>query len=172
LASAGEFSAALAGQLSTITIELPALAERKEDLPLLAQSFLEEVNARGGKQVAGFTGEALDLLCEYSWPENLDELSAVVRQAHERSQGAEVAARNLGETIHCSAGAKVHPPRVDETIVLGEFLASVEKELIARALKRAKGNKTKAAKLLGLTRPRLYRRLVQLGMEPPDFQEA
>ena len=56
--------------------------------------------------------------------------------------------------------------------MLGEFLASVEKELIDRALKRAKGNKTKAAKLLGLTRPRLYRRLIQLGMEPPDFQEV
>lgn len=172
LASADEFSTVLASQLSTITIELPALAERKEDLPLLAQSFLEEVNARGGKQVAGFTGEALDLLCGYAWPENLDELAATVRQAHERSQGAEVSARDLGETIHCAAGAKVHPPRVDETIVLGEFLASVEKELIARALRRAKGNKTKAAKLLGLTRPRLYRRLVQLGMEPPDFQEV
>lgn len=172
LAAAGEFSPLLAGQLSTLTIELPALAERMTDLPLLAQLFLEEVNARGGKQVAGFTDEALDLLCGYSWPENLDELAAVVRQAHERSQGAMVAARDLSEALHCAAGAKVHPPRVDETIVLGEFLASVEKELIERAMKRAKGNKTKAAKLLGLTRPRLYRRLIQLGMEPPDFQEV
>jgi DNA-binding NtrC family response regulator len=51
--------------------------------------------------------------------------------------------------------------------VLEEFLGRVEKELIARAMRRAKGNKSKAAKLLGLTRPRLYRRLVQLGLEEP-----
>ena len=56
--------------------------------------------------------------------------------------------------------------------MLGEFLERVEKELIVRAMRRAKNNKSKAARLLGLTRPRLYRRLIQLGLEPPGDAAA
>ncbi|HEV3136807.1 MAG TPA: helix-turn-helix domain-containing protein [Pirellulales bacterium] len=166
-ASEGKFSRELACALSTITIELPPLAERVEDLPLLAQAFLEQVNAGATKQVGGFSPEALDRLAAYAWPDNVDELADIVRQSHERAQGGEVAARDLPNQIHWAADAASHPPRHDETIVLEEFLARVEKELITRAMRRAKGNKSKAAKLLGLTRPRLYRRLVQLGMEQP-----
>ena len=64
-----------------------------------------------------------------------------------------------------------HPPRVEETIVLEEFLGRIERELIERALRRARGNKSRAARLLGLSRPRLYRRLVQLGFIAPDDPE-
>jgi DNA-binding NtrC family response regulator len=165
--SEGKFSLELACTLSTITIELPPLAERIEDLPLLAQAFLEEVNAGATKQVGGFSPEALDRLASYAWPGNVDELAEMVRQSHERAQGGEVAARDLPNQIQWAADAASYPPRKDETIVLEEFLARVEKELITRAMRRAKGNKSKAAKLLGLTRPRLYRRLIQLGMEQP-----
>jgi DNA-binding NtrC family response regulator len=79
-----------------------------------------------------------------------------------------VTERDLSDAVRWAAHAATHPPRLDEVIVLEEFLARVEKELLARALRRAKGNKSKAAKLLGLTRPRLYRRLVALGLERPD----
>ena len=74
LARRGRYREDLAAVLSTITIELPPLAQRREDLPLLAQVFLEETNARGGKQLAGFSPEALDRLDAYSWPGNIDEL--------------------------------------------------------------------------------------------------
>jgi DNA-binding NtrC family response regulator len=163
--SEGKFSLELACMLNTITIELPPLAERIEDLPLLAQAFLEEVNAGATKQVGGFSPEALDRLAAYAWPGNVDELAEIVRQSHERAQAGEVAARDLPDQIQWAADAASYPPRKDETIVLEEFLARVEKELITRAMRRAKGNKSKAAKLLGLTRPRLYRRLIQLGLE-------
>jgi DNA-binding NtrC family response regulator len=167
LVDEGHFSSELACALSTITIQLPSLTARAEDLPLLAQAFLEEVNARGGKQVGGFTSEALDRLAAYNWPGNIDELAAIVRESHERAEAGEVAAKDLPNQIHWAADAASHPARVDETIVLEEFLGRVEKELIARAMHRSKGNKSKAAKLLGLTRPRLYRRLVQLGLAQP-----
>jgi DNA-binding NtrC family response regulator len=144
------------------------LCRRSEDVPPLAQLFLEEANAGAIKQVGGFSPEALDALSAYRWPGNVDELAAMVREAHERAAGGEVTVKHLPKRIHLAADAAAHPPRVDEPIVLEEFLARVEKELIARALRRAKGNKSKAARLLGLTRPRLYRRLVQLGLEPPD----
>ncbi len=72
---------------------------------------------------------------------------------------------DLPERLRLSAQAAAHPRRVDETIVLDEFLGRVERELIRRALARSKGNKARAARLLGVTRPRLYRRMVQLGLE-------
>ena len=159
------FSHELACALSTMTIELPPLGQRLEDLPLLAQVFLEEQNAVGGKQVGGFSAAALDRMAAYHWPGNLDELAAIVRQSHELAQGGEIAAGDLPHQIDCAADVAARPVRKDAGIVLEEFLARVERELIERALRRSKGNKSKAAKLLGLTRPRLYRRLVQLGME-------
>jgi transcriptional regulator with PAS, ATPase and Fis domain len=169
--SQGQFAPALACALATITIELPPLSERLDDLPLLAQAALEQENRHSAKQVGGFAREALDRLAAYAWPGNVEELIAVVRQAHERASGGEVAARDLPKEIQWAADAGAHPPLADDPIVLEEFLARVERELITRAMRRAKNNKTKAAKLLGLTRPRLYRRLVQLGLEPPDTDQ-
>jgi DNA-binding NtrC family response regulator len=168
LVAEGAFYQSLACSLSTLVVEMPALARRLDDLPLLAQALLEEVNATSTRQVAGFTSEALDLLAAYPWPGNVDELAAVVRDAHEAAQRGEVTAPDLPKQIHWSVDAAGHATRSDESIVLVEFLARVERELIARAMRRAKGNKSRAAKLLGLTRPRLYRRLVQLGLEQPE----
>jgi DNA-binding NtrC family response regulator len=155
----------LAALLSTVVIELPPLAERRGDLPALAQLLLEEVNARGAKQVAGFSPEALDRLDGYSWPGNADELAQFVAEAHARAESARIEVRDLPERIHLAAYAATHPRRPEETIVLDDLLAEIERELIHRALAQAKGNKTKAARLLGMSRPRLYRRLVQLGLE-------
>jgi transcriptional regulator with PAS, ATPase and Fis domain len=164
LVARGEFLSLAAYQLSTMVIELPPLAERLSDLPLLAQLFLEQVNARGSKQVARFSDEALDLLAAYPWTNDLDELEQVVVQSHHECQGVEIRAADLPAIVRQARGATAHPPRPEETIDLEEFLARIELELIQRALSRAKGNKTKAAQLLGLNRPRLYRRLVQLGL--------
>ena len=158
----------LAGLLSTLVIELPPLAARRQDLPLLAQAFLEDVNAQGEKQLLGFTPEALDCLDEYPWPGNLDELAQMVGEAHQRAAGALVTVADLPQCIHLAAEAAAHPRRREETIVLDEFLGRVETERIRRALVRAKGNKTRAAQLLGVNRPRLYRLLVQLGLEKDD----
>jgi len=164
LAYQGKYHEELAAALSTVTIELPSLAERREDVPLLAQRFIEELNAGGTQQIGGFTPEALDLLCVYSWPGNIDELSQTVAEAHRRSAGLLIGANDLPERIHLAADAAACPPHKEETIVLDEFLDRVERELIRRAMARSKGNKAKAARMLGVTRPRLYRRLVQLGL--------
>lgn len=154
--------------ISTLTIELPPLAERLEDLPLLAQAFLEESNLGVARQLGGFTSAALDALAAYAWPLNVDELAELVRQSHERASGGEITPQDLPSRLQYAAGAAAHPPKASEAIVLEDFLAHVERELIERALLRAKGNKSKAARLLGMTRPRLYRRLVQLGLEQAD----
>ena len=165
LARRGEYQDELAAVLGTIVIELPPLARRRGDLPLLAQLFLEEENVRGTKQLGGFTSEALDLLDAYPWPGNVDELVRMVTEAHQHAEGPEIGPGDLPRRIHLAAEAAARPRRVEETIVLDKLLGRIERELIGRALARAKGNKSKAARLLGMTRPRLYRRLVQLGLE-------
>ncbi len=159
------FQPELAAYLSTFVIELPSLSERLEDLPLLAQMLLEECNAAGDKQLAGFAPDALEHLATYSWPGQVDELAEVVRHAHRAAAGPLVRREDLHPRLSLAADAARYPPRVEEPIELERVLAEIERDLIERAIARSKGNKTRAARLLGLTRPRLYRRLVQLGLE-------
>ena len=168
LSRRGQFQAELAAMLCVLTIELPPLARRREDLPLLAQLFLEECNAAGSRQIGGFSPEALDRLDGYSWPGNLAELAEVVAESHRGAAGREIGVADLPERLHWAAQAAAHPRRTEETIVLDEYLGRVERELIRRALARTKGNKARAARLVGMTRPRLYRRMVQLGLEEQE----
>jgi transcriptional regulator with PAS, ATPase and Fis domain len=170
----------LLNTLSTITIRLPALAERLEDLPLLAQTFLESCNRGSEKQVGSVRRDALDLLALHSWPGELDELRGVVAAAHRVCTSHEICPADLPPILHHAAQAAARAPRRPERIVLDELLATVEKEAILRAMDQARGNKSEAADLLGMTRPRLYRRLVQLGLasetapeelERPEFIE-
>jgi transcriptional regulator with PAS, ATPase and Fis domain len=160
-----KFRSDLAAVLSTIEVVLPSLAQRREDIPLLAQMFLEETNAAGTRQIGGFTVAALDAMDAYPWHGNLDELAEVVAESHRHAAGVEIDVGDLPEKLHWAAHAAAYPRRSEETIVLDEYLARVERELIRRALARSKGNKARAARLLGMTRPRLYRRMVQLGLE-------
>lgn len=170
LAANDRFLTELACALSTVVIHLPPLAERRQDIPLLAQAIVEELNAAGGKQLRGFSPESLDQLSAYGWPGNIDELAAIVRQSHGNAEGSQILPADLPRRMHLAAAAgrisRREPPPVD----LESFLSGIERELIERAMRLAKGNKTKAARLLGLTRPRLYRRLVQLGLEAEDGQ--
>jgi DNA-binding NtrC family response regulator len=171
---------ALTDALSTIAIHIPPLAERMEDLPLLAQFFLESCNQGSGKQIGSVRRDALDLLALYRWPGELDELRSVVSAAHRACRTAQIGPADLPPLVHHAAQAASHPPRPAERIILDEMLLTIEKEAIARALAAARGNKSEAAQLLGMTRPRLYRRLVQLGLvaeplfselESPEFIE-
>ena len=104
-------------------------------------------------------------MAAYSWPGNIDELAAVVREAFEKAGGPDIALADLPQRIFLAAAASRQPRRAPQPIVLPDVLADIERQLIQRALRLAKGNKAKAARLLGLTRPRLYRRMVQLGLE-------
>ena len=173
-AARGSFRTDLAGWLTTLVIELPALSKRPDDVPPLAQFFVEETNAEGARQLGGFTTDALDRLVQYAWPGNVAELAEVVAESCAKAEGPLVAVDDLPRRIHLAADAALHPPRAEAPIVLDDYLAEIEKELLRRAMARARGNKTKAASLLGLTRPRLYRRLVQLGLEegPIVFEQT
>ncbi len=167
LAAEQNFRLELACLLSTITVEVAPLADRAEDLPLLAQALLEGRNAAGEKQLGGFSPEALDALSQHSWPGDVQELAEVVREAHARATGSLVAVGEFPARLLAQQRAGDSSPRSTPDIDLDEFLADIETEMLRRALALSKGNKTKAAKMLGMTRPRLYRRLVQRGLEQP-----
>lgn len=164
LARDGRFHQSLALALSTLEIELPPLAERRKDIPFLAQQFVEDANAAGGRQLSGLTTETLDLLCALPWHGDLDELAEVMQQACEAAEGPRIELADLPKRVALLASAAAHPPpAADETIRLDDFLAEIEGELIRRALDRAGGNKAQAARLLGVNRARLLRKL-----EPKD----
>lgn len=162
----------LLSAVSTITIELPPLANRLEDLPVLAQYFLEACNHGSGKQVGSFRSDALDLLALYSWPGELDQLREAITAAHRAATSHEISAADLPRIVHHASGAAKRGRREPERIVLDELLAAIEKEAIVRAFAQAGGNKSEAAVLLGMTRPRLYRRLVQLGLAGDEGDES
>jgi DNA-binding NtrC family response regulator len=149
--------------ISTISIQLPRLRERLEDLPILAQFFLEACN-RGGKQVGSFRADALDQLALYAWPGELDELREVIAAAHAACESHEIIPSDLPAVVHHAFQAAWQRRDQPERIVLDELLAKIERDVIEKALTQADGNKTEAADLLGMTRPRLYRRLIQLGL--------
>ena len=162
----------LLGDLSTITIDVLPLVERLDDLPLLAQCFLEAANRGSAKQLGSVRPDALDQLALYRWPGELEELRNVIDAAHATATTHEVTPADLPPIVHHAAKAAAAPRRTPEKIVLDELIESIEREVITRALAQAGGNKSAAAELLGMTRPRLYRRLVQLGLVKETAKEA
>lgn len=165
LAEQDRYRPDLAFALSTLVIRVPALQNRTADIPLLAQLFLEQKNSAGEKQLAGFSDEAIDQLVAYPWPENVDELAELVHGAWEIAAGPVILPGDLPEKIHFAANAQAHPPRQEESIVLDDFLADIERELLVRAIRKGKGNRAQAARLLGVSRARLLRRLDHFNIE-------
>lgn len=158
--------------LETLTVDIPPLAAQRSDLPLLAQAVLEDLPAIPGKSTVGFSPEALDALAFHPWTGEWDEFTETIRLAQSRASGPLILPADLPPAIRHAQSAALHPARPPEPIDLEAVLAHVETSLLRHALSAARGNKSKAAALLGLTRPKLYRRLVQLGLETPGGDVA
>jgi DNA-binding NtrC family response regulator len=164
--------------LTGLVLRLRPLRERRDELPVLAQHLLERANQRGGEQRTGFSPQAIGALLAYDWPGNLRELARVVDYAHARpgSQGSLVEVDDLPTSIRGNLGAGFAPPAAPGPIEpLDEILTQVERRLIETALRQARRNKSRAADLLGISRPRLYRRIKELNLpdepEPTDESE-
>lgn len=146
--------------LSTIAIEIPPLASRPEDIGILAQALLEQGNGRLNPACAGFENEVLECLSQYPWPGELDELTHVVDEMRAASQPPIIRMGDVPSYIRIAVRDRISTlPVTEETIDLDAFLASIETELIQRAVGQAHGNKSHAARLLGISRARLLRRL-------------
>ncbi|HEY2824818.1 MAG TPA: sigma-54 dependent transcriptional regulator, partial [Gemmatimonadales bacterium] len=150
----GRFREDLLFRLNTIEVRLPALRERREDIPLLAIHFLQRHAARYAKPLTGFDNAAMQALLSHPWPGNVRELDHAVERAVLLAEGSTVRPADLGLV-----------PRGEETSRLEDLtLDEVEKILIQKALQRFGGNVTEAAKALGVSRSALYRRLKWHGL--------
>jgi transcriptional regulator with AAA-type ATPase domain len=156
--------------LTPLVIRLAPLRQRLDELPLLAQHMLERINQRGQLQRSGFSPAALAALVAYDWPGNLRELARVVDAAHRAAAGDMIEADELPSDIRGHhAGAYLPPPLATPITPLDELLTQVERRLIEHAMQRAGQNKSRAAELLGISRPRLYRRIKELNL--PDLPD-
>jgi two-component system response regulator HydG len=147
-----------------IAVQLPPLRERREDIPLLAHHFLRRYAAKNAKTVGGFTEEAMDLLQTYAWPGNVRELENVVERAVVLTRSSMISPADLPETLVRSDQAARHL-----VISIGTPLEEVEDRLIEETLRYTKGDKTLAAKLLGIATRTIYRRVkVESGTPETD----
>ncbi|MBA5876482.1 MAG: two-component system response regulator, partial [Nitrospira sp. CR1.2] len=165
----GKFRDDLYYRLNVVRIALPCLAERQEDIPMLAHHFLQKY-AKQGSHVRGFTPETMALLKRYQWPGNVRELENAVERAVSLSHGPLLLPEDLPEAIRAdpdpSTMHKDSRGDADPEALL--TLDEVEKRHLSRVLKETRGNKVKAAKILGIDRRTLYRMAERFGL---DFGE-
>jgi len=153
----GKFREDLYYRLKVVTVELPPLRERLEDLPLLVQSFLDEFSRRQSIKVPEITSAAMDLLYNYDWPGNVRELRNCVEAMVALDKDGKIDAEDVpryvkqGEETSSSSG------------VGGVNLEEKEKESIRKALALCEGNREKAAKMLGIGERTLYRKIKRYG---------
>jgi len=148
-------------RLNVHRLDLPPLRQRLEDVPLLATHFAELLAGRGLRKVEGFAEDALGVLQGYAWPGNVRELRNAVEHALTLVAGARVRASEL--PTHVVRGAR--PGAAPSESRPGEIptLQAAELDLIRQALEATGGNKVRAAKLLRISRHRLYDKLRKLG---------
>jgi two-component system response regulator HydG len=153
-------------RLNVIAIQLPPLRDRREDIPLLAHHFLRRYSAKNAKSLGGFTEETMDLLQTYAWPGNVRELENVIERAVVLARSDMITPVDLPETLVRSDQAARHL-----VISVGTPLDEVENRLIDETLRYTKGDKTVAAKLLGIATRTIYRRMkgeVSPSATPPE----
>jgi two-component system response regulator HydG len=162
--SSGKFREDLYYRLNVVTLRVPPLKERQEDIPLVAQHFLNKFAEKNRKQVKGFTPLAMDMLLKYVWPGNVRELENAVERAVILLQGDFITEKELPLSITQSyphLGVSGIPSKV---FAQPQSLEEVEKEAILNTLEAASGNKSEAARKLGITRKTLYKKLQQYGV--------
>jgi len=164
----GRFREDLYYRLNVIRIHLPPLRERKEDIPILARHFLEKYRRALNKQIKKISQEAEEILLRYHWPGNVRELENTIERAVSLETGEVILPESLPEKIRSSSQEFIPSSWVqlpEEGINLEKALEEIEKKLLKEALIRTKGNKTKAAKLLGISFRSFRYRLAKLGLE-------
>lgn len=142
-------------------LRLPPLREREEDIPLLVEHFIELFNEKTGRKppVDGIEPEALEAMRRYQWPGNVRELSNAIEAALTFGRGSKIGLQDLRSRIRGMPG----PPEVTANLPGGTF-ADVEREVIRRALEQTEGNKVQAAKLLRISRKKLYAKITKFGL--------
>ena len=158
----GTFREDLYYRLNVVPINIPPLRDRKQDIPFLAEHFLHKLAPDAGREVEGITDAAMEKLVAYHWPGNVRELENVIERALVLANGKQLDGGDIKLEMAPRPRAQSGDPSfLPEGMTLDQY----EQELIREALRRADGNKSQAARLLGLTRNALRYRLTQMGLE-------
>jgi PAS domain S-box-containing protein len=156
LVNSGAFREDLYYRLNVIKIELPALKERKEDIPFLIEAFVKKYNGILGKKVEGITEDAFSVLMNYDYPGNIRELENIIEHAFVMVKGKYIDVSHFSEELR-----RTYKPGMN-----GKFgLVEVEKEAILNALKMFGGNRKKASEYLNIDRTTLWRKLKKYGLQ-------
>ena len=175
----GRFREDLYYRLNVVPINLPALRERREDIPLLADAFRQRFNRRLGKSVDRIHPDALAALQAYAWPGNVRELENVMERTLLFAEGAEIRLEDLPENIRGQAEASVEtsaatplpsliPADASMKDIVKGATAAIEKDLIVRALEETGGNVTQSAKKLKISRKSLQNKMKEFGLRDPE----
>jgi len=139
-------------RLGVIVITVPPLRERGEDVPALAMHFVEQLNEGVRTPIDGFSAEALDALCSHAWPGNVRELRNVIENLYALGRRGRIGLEDLPRSVR-EPGEALQPPHAPTPV---QTLHQAERNLVDAALRAAKGNKSEAARVLGISRSRLY----------------
>jgi transcriptional regulator with GAF, ATPase, and Fis domain len=158
----GTFREDLYYRLNVMPLNIPPLRDRKEDIPFLAEHFVRKLAPEVGSRANAIDERAIQRLMEYHWPGNVRELENVIERSLVLSSGDVLGAEDIRLETHARTRPALNSAGfLPEGMSLDEY----EQQLIREALKRANGNKSQAARLLGLTRNALRYRLSQMGLE-------
>lgn len=162
----GTFREDLYYRLNVVPIDVPPLREHKEDIPDLAVHFLAKYRKESGKEIRGVTPQALQLLTNFHWPGNVRELENIIERAATFAKGEMIEAADIHLDAESAKTSGTTPAFLPPGVTLDQW----EDELIRESLRRSNGNKSQAARLLGLSRNALRYRLSKIGI--PDEPEA
>jgi transcriptional regulator with PAS, ATPase and Fis domain len=157
----GTFREDLYYRLNVVPINIPPLRERKQDIPFLAAHFVKKLAPDSGGRVESITDAAVEKLLSYHWPGNVRELENVIERSLVMCAGTQLDAAD----IKLESAPRPRPQNETHFLPEGLSLDQYEQEIIREALRRADGNKSQAARILGLTRNALRYRLTQMGLE-------
>ncbi len=166
LVAEGKFRDDLYFRLNVVQITMPPLRQRKEDIPLLVQSFLKEASKENGKPLRELAPEAAACILNHDWPGNVRELRAAIEHAVVMCTTARIGVRDLPASVRQRTNV-VSPSQPDSQTGDGLNLHQTEQALILRALEESGGNRTEAAQRLGISRRTLHRRLRELKISNP-----
>lgn len=162
---AGRFREDLYFRLNGIRIEVPPLRERKDDIPLLLNSFLEKYNEENGKSITGFDNRARAAIYKYDWPGNIRELQHCVESSVVMASSDVITLEDLPPSVSNDSKSEI------VAVPVGIKLNEAEKLIIQQNLAANRGNKSKTADILGIGRKTLHRKLLEYGLESEDSQE-
>jgi two-component system, NtrC family, response regulator HydG len=152
-------------RINTITLNLPPLRERIDDLPILCEHFLERFRTRHGREVTAVSKPAMHQLQRYAWPGNVRELENVIERGVLLTKGSEISLDALPENVRRTTGVLIDR---DGSFPSHLTLAEIEKMAVIQALQRTAGNKLEAAQTLGLYRPTLYSKIRRHAIDVAD----